>query len=62
MELSKQQVSELKQELIEAYKAEGFKNCIGSVEKIVEELFELRRKDKIKKDWKYSSFNSTMRK
>lgn len=51
--LSKQQVSELKKELIDAYKNAGFKNCIGSVEKVVDELFELRSKEEIKKDWKY---------
>jgi len=30
---------ELKQELIRNYKKRGYKNCLGSVESVVEELF-----------------------
>ncbi len=63
MELSNQQVSELKKELIDAYKNAGKKNCLGSVEKTVEELFELRN-DMVKKEvinFKGMSFNETVK-
>lgn len=40
MELTKQQVSDLKKSLIESYKKAGLKNCLGSVEKVVNELFD----------------------
>jgi len=42
--LSKVEIEELKKELIDAYKLAGFKNCLGSVEKIVNELFYYRER------------------
>lgn len=38
--ISEEQLIELKKKLIDTYKKRGFKNCIGSVERTVEELFE----------------------
>ena len=56
MELTIQQAFELKKELISAYKEAGFNNCLGSVEKTVEELFELRN-EMVKKEMMENAIN-----
>jgi len=59
MELTIQQTSELKKELISAYKKAGLNNCLGSVEKTVEELFELRN-EMVKKEMMKNAINTEL--
>ena len=43
--ISEEILNSIKKELIDAYHRNGYKNCIGSVESVLEELFNLRMKE-----------------